>query len=232
MWGWGRMGGWGVRGCGHGGEWGGGCRGVGLRSNGHGGVMGWAGMRGEGVGDVGVVVGWGTGAAGWALWGGGMEWDAWGYGPWATHCAVGLWALGWRIRSYGAMGRPCPTADSTGTHSLYTTYHGYEVMFHVSTMLPFTPTNPQQVCGARAVRGGRAHLWGPKPTPCNPPTPSLPTAAPAEAAHRERHRHHRLPGARSAALLPPRHPLPLPARLHRRASAPTLHAPHVLQVGG
>ena len=127
-------------------------------------------MRGEGVGDVGGVVGWGTGAAGWALWGGGMEWDAWGYGPWATHCAVGLWALGWRIRSYGAMGRPCPTADSTGTHSLYTTYHGYEVMFHVSTMLPFTPTNPQQVCGARAAYGGVGRIYGaPNPPHVTPP---------------------------------------------------------------
>lgn len=36
-------------------------------------------------------------------------------------------------------------ADSTGTHSLYTTYQGYEVMFHVSTMLPYMPNNPQQV---------------------------------------------------------------------------------------
>ncbi|XP_042750016.1 rap1 GTPase-activating protein 1, partial [Lagopus leucura] len=67
------------------------------------------------------------------------------------HCVVGLWAPGWRIRSYGAMGRPCPTADSTGTHSLYTTYHGYEVMFHVSTMLPFTPTNPQQLLRKRHI---------------------------------------------------------------------------------
>uniref|UniRef100_A0A8V0X346 Signal-induced proliferation-associated 1 n=1 Tax=Gallus gallus TaxID=9031 RepID=A0A8V0X346_CHICK len=41
--------------------------------------------------------------------------------------------------------------DSTGTHSLYTTYHGYEVMFHVSTMLPFTPTNPQQLLRKRHI---------------------------------------------------------------------------------
>lgn len=37
------------------------------------------------------------------------------------------------------------TADSTGTHSLYTTYKDYELMFHVSTMLPYTPNNRQQV---------------------------------------------------------------------------------------
>lgn len=39
----------------------------------------------------------------------------------------------------------CSTADSTGTHSLYTTYKDYELMFHVSTMLPYTPNNRQQV---------------------------------------------------------------------------------------
>lgn len=39
----------------------------------------------------------------------------------------------------------CLAADSTGTHSLYTTYKDYEIMFHVSTMLPYTPNNKQQV---------------------------------------------------------------------------------------
>lgn len=39
----------------------------------------------------------------------------------------------------------CVTADSTGIHSLYTTYKDYELMFHVSTMLPYTPNNRQQV---------------------------------------------------------------------------------------
>lgn len=38
-------------------------------------------------------------------------------------------------------------ADSTGTHSLYTTYQDYEIMFHVSTLLPYTPNNRQQVSG-------------------------------------------------------------------------------------
>lgn len=40
---------------------------------------------------------------------------------------------------------PLFSADSTGTHSLYTTYKDYEVMFHVSTMLPYMPNNRQQV---------------------------------------------------------------------------------------
>lgn len=38
-----------------------------------------------------------------------------------------------------------PAADSTGTHSLYTTFKDYELMFHVSTLLPYTPNNKQQV---------------------------------------------------------------------------------------
>ena len=41
------------------------------------------------------------------------------------------------------------SADSTGTHSLYTTYQDYEIMFHVSTLLPYTPNNRQQVSGAQ-----------------------------------------------------------------------------------
>ncbi|EGC33320.1 hypothetical protein DICPUDRAFT_98586 [Dictyostelium purpureum] len=41
--------------------------------------------------------------------------------------------------------------NSTGTHSLYTDYHGNEVMFHVSTMLPFSPNDPQQIERKRQV---------------------------------------------------------------------------------
>nr|XP_020491759.1 signal-induced proliferation-associated 1-like protein 3 isoform X1 [Labrus bergylta] len=41
--------------------------------------------------------------------------------------------------------------DSTGTHSLYTAYQGYEVMFHVSTMLPYMPNNPQQLLRKRHI---------------------------------------------------------------------------------
>lgn len=37
------------------------------------------------------------------------------------------------------------SADSTGTHSLYTTYKDFELMFHVSTLLPYMPNNRQQV---------------------------------------------------------------------------------------
>uniref|UniRef100_A0AAR2K8B6 Signal induced proliferation associated 1 like 1 n=1 Tax=Pygocentrus nattereri TaxID=42514 RepID=A0AAR2K8B6_PYGNA len=41
--------------------------------------------------------------------------------------------------------------DSTGTHSLYTAYRDYEIMFHVSTMLPYTPNNKQQLLRKRHI---------------------------------------------------------------------------------
>ncbi|XP_023598073.1 signal-induced proliferation-associated 1-like protein 3 [Trichechus manatus latirostris] len=44
-----------------------------------------------------------------------------------------------------------PSTDSTGTHSLYTTYQDYEIMFHVSTLLPYTPNNRQQLLRKRHI---------------------------------------------------------------------------------
>uniref|UniRef100_A0A671WL70 Signal induced proliferation associated 1 like 1 n=1 Tax=Sparus aurata TaxID=8175 RepID=A0A671WL70_SPAAU len=41
--------------------------------------------------------------------------------------------------------------DSTGTHSLYTTFKDYELMFHVSTLLPYTPNNKQQLLRKRHI---------------------------------------------------------------------------------
>ncbi|XP_048223336.1 LOW QUALITY PROTEIN: signal-induced proliferation-associated 1-like protein 2 [Perognathus longimembris pacificus] len=41
--------------------------------------------------------------------------------------------------------------DSTGTHSLYTTYKDYELMFHVSTLLPYMPNNRQQLLRKRHI---------------------------------------------------------------------------------
>lgn len=35
--------------------------------------------------------------------------------------------------------------DTTGTHSIYTEIYGYEIMYHVSTMLPYAPADPQQL---------------------------------------------------------------------------------------
>ena len=39
-------------------------------------------------------------------------------------------------------------ADTTGLESVYTVYEGHEIMFHVSTLLPYTPDNKQQVVDA------------------------------------------------------------------------------------
>ena len=36
-------------------------------------------------------------------------------------------------------------ADTTGEYSVFTEYEKSEVMFHISTLLPFTPANKQQV---------------------------------------------------------------------------------------
>uniref|UniRef100_A0A671E4Y0 Signal-induced proliferation-associated protein 1 n=2 Tax=Rhinolophus ferrumequinum TaxID=59479 RepID=A0A671E4Y0_RHIFE len=41
--------------------------------------------------------------------------------------------------------------DSTGMHSLYTVYQDHEIMFHVSTMLPYTPNNQQQLLRKRHI---------------------------------------------------------------------------------
>uniref|UniRef100_A0A8C7IJH6 Signal-induced proliferation-associated 1 n=1 Tax=Oncorhynchus kisutch TaxID=8019 RepID=A0A8C7IJH6_ONCKI len=41
--------------------------------------------------------------------------------------------------------------DSTGIQSLYTRYQDYEVMFHVSTMLPYTANNTQQLLRKRHI---------------------------------------------------------------------------------
>jgi hypothetical protein len=35
--------------------------------------------------------------------------------------------------------------DSKGTHSVYTKYDKFEVMFHVSTLLPYHPADPLKV---------------------------------------------------------------------------------------
>lgn len=35
--------------------------------------------------------------------------------------------------------------DLTGTHSVYSLWRNIEIMFHVSTMLPYEPNDPQKV---------------------------------------------------------------------------------------
>ncbi|NP_001360531.1 Rap-GAP domain-containing protein [Caenorhabditis elegans] len=41
--------------------------------------------------------------------------------------------------------------DTTGTHSIYSEYQAHEIMFHVSTLLPFTPSNRQQLSRKRHI---------------------------------------------------------------------------------
>ena len=33
----------------------------------------------------------------------------------------------------------------TGTHSIYSEWHGLEIMFHVANLMPLAPNDPQQV---------------------------------------------------------------------------------------
>lgn len=40
------------------------------------------------------------------------------------------------------------SGDMTGIYSIYTMYEGHEIMFHVSTLLPFSKDNRQQVISA------------------------------------------------------------------------------------
>ncbi len=37
------------------------------------------------------------------------------------------------------------TGDTTGTDSYFTTFEDFEIMFHVSTLLPFMPNDPSRV---------------------------------------------------------------------------------------
>lgn len=39
----------------------------------------------------------------------------------------------------------------TGKYSVYTLYEGHEIMFHVSTLLPFSRDNRQQVSDAKSI---------------------------------------------------------------------------------
>jgi len=51
-------------------------------------------------------------------------------------------SVDWRIMSAMTI---TVSANTTGDESLYTVYEGHEIMFHVSTLLPFSADNKQQV---------------------------------------------------------------------------------------
>jgi len=42
-------------------------------------------------------------------------------------------------------------ADTTGTHSIYRNWKDVEIMFHISTLLPFETANPQQLARKRHI---------------------------------------------------------------------------------
>lgn len=53
------------------------------------------------------------------------------------------------------------THGQTGVESVYTTFRDREIMFHVSTKLPFTDGDTQQVTtspGRQGQAAGRSHL--------------------------------------------------------------------------
>ncbi|KAF3427485.1 hypothetical protein E2986_04341 [Frieseomelitta varia] len=63
-------------------------------------------------------------------------------------------SIGQRIRLRGFEGYKAgldTRTDSTGTHAVTAVYRGAEVTFHVSTMLPFTPNNRQQLLRKRHI---------------------------------------------------------------------------------
>ena len=41
--------------------------------------------------------------------------------------------------------------DTTGTHSIYTNFNDFEIIFHTSTLLPYDPGNPQQLHRKRHI---------------------------------------------------------------------------------
>lgn len=62
------------------------------------------------------------------------------------------WAQNWLLNSC-----ICYAGDMTGAYSIHTIYEGHEIMFHVSTLLPYSKDNKQQVSGGFLTRFHRAY---------------------------------------------------------------------------
>ena len=90
------------------------------------------------------------------------SWTCWGSGRASRggHTSGRAWTCSVRAREAGpgksavapkfspcryAVAPRLAAADTTGTHSVYTTMDDFEIMFHVSTLLPHNPRDPQQV---------------------------------------------------------------------------------------
>lgn len=129
-------------------------------------------------------------------------------------------------------------------------------MFHVSTLLPYTPNNKQQVktnacCDLSSsdrlsfdrmlLNVNKWNATNPRYDFCFHIRVSyvseytllflLYRPVAEKAAHRERHSHHSVPGARRSPFHPQGDSLSLSTCLHHRASAQPLLRQHVLQVG-
>lgn len=46
---------------------------------------------------------------------------------------------------------PFPSENSRGTHSVYTHWRDWDIMFHVSTMLPYDEWDPAKVQRSRVI---------------------------------------------------------------------------------
>ncbi|KAK2145077.1 hypothetical protein LSH36_704g00039 [Paralvinella palmiformis] len=56
-------------------------------------------------------------------------------------------------------------SDTTGKESIYTVYEGHEVMFHISTLLPYSKDNRQQLVDQSRWRTYEGRLYGRRFTP-------------------------------------------------------------------
>lgn len=83
---------------------------------------------------------------GWAGYRGGLDTKS----KTAHFCSIGLHHYGFYMNIpllfFFFTSLSClPADDTTGIKSIYTVYQGHELMFHVSTMLPYSKDNKQQV---------------------------------------------------------------------------------------
>lgn len=125
--------------------------------------------------------------------------------------------LGSRVRLKGFEGYKGgldTKGDTAGKESVYTLFEEQELMFHVSTLLPFTPSNPQQLCRKRHIGNDMVTIIFQVPSLLpQPDPPSLKLRGVA--------------GGGRGDVLTLHRPLPLPARLHHRPPRLLLRPAHL-----
>ncbi|KAG8512798.1 LOW QUALITY PROTEIN: GTPase-activating Rap/Ran-GAP domain-like protein 3, partial [Galemys pyrenaicus] len=112
--------------------------------------------------------------------------------------------------------------DTTGTSSVYTVYQGHEIMFHVSTMLPYSKENKQQVERKRHIGNDIVAIVfqeGEEPSPAFKPAPLSERSAERcdDLLCSETHR----PGAQPCVPLP----CPLELKIFSEESVPLFGPP-------